>query len=82
MAQQLSLKTHEFVMRRGTPHLSRVHPYVRLYKDPGPEVYVQDGNFYSSGGPAFKKADLPDWLQEELAKLSPACREEVGLKAA
>jgi hypothetical protein len=55
---------------------------VRLYKDPGPEVYVQDGNFYSSGGPAFKKADLPDWLQEELAKLSPACREEVGLKAA
>lgn len=82
MSRELSLKTHEYKMRRGTPYLTKVNPYVRLFKDPGPEIFIQGGAFFSAGGPELKKSELPEWVAEEMAKLSPEVRAEVGLKAA
>lgn len=79
-----TLKPHEY--RRnpdtGVASLTRLNPYVRLRRMDVPDaypVYVQGGAFYSEDGKEIAKTDLPKWLPEELAKLSPKARKEVGI---
>lgn len=57
--------------------LKEVHPYVRLSKD-GTEVYIQDGSTYTAGGEVLPKDKLPDWFNEEIAKVNPAVLRECG----
>ena len=75
----LSLKTHEFTMKRGQPVISRTNPYVRLCRGEGPPVFIQGGSFYYEGGQEVKEGEFPDWLPEMLKTLSLEVREEVGL---
>lgn len=82
---QLDLKPHKYEMRKGEPVLARITPYCRLAKrvEQGvvEEVFIQGGKFFSGeNSPEIKKADLPDWFAEEVAKLNPEVRREVGLK--
>lgn len=78
----LSLRTHEYAMKRGQPVLTRVNPYVRLTKGAdGIVVFIQDGRFMYEDGTEIKEADYPDWLMGEVRRISPTVREEVGLPA-
>lgn len=80
----LSLKVHHHEKLPGTQEsrLVKTTPYVRLCRqDPvtkitAPPIYVQGGRAYGEGGPEL--ATLPDWFEEEMAKLTPKLRDEVG----
>jgi len=77
-----SLKTH--VTRRsrsgsGEAVTTRVRPYVRLAVQGKETVYIQEGRFYSEGGTEFTDDNLPDWIDDEVAKMTVAARQEVGL---
>lgn len=76
----LSLKPHEYAMKRGQPVLTRVNPYVRFASgNEGPVIFVQNGQFLYEDGKVVKEADFPDWLGPMLKGLTPEVREEVGL---
>lgn len=85
MVAQLDLKPHKFEMRKGEPIHVKTVPYVRLCArtEDGmtQEVYIQGGQFFSGENtPPIKKADLPEWVAAEVARISPEVRREVGLK--
>lgn len=79
MAIRLSLKTHDTKkLPNGSQVVVSAKPYVRLVSGGGdPPIFVQGGHFFTEGGPELK--DVPDWVQEELEKLTPVVRKEVGL---
>jgi hypothetical protein len=77
---QLDLKTHHFEQRGGQSRLVRVAPYVRLFAE-GQEIYIQNGQFYSAGGPSIPKNKLPKWVDAAVAELNPEVKAEVGLAA-
>jgi hypothetical protein len=52
--------------------------YVRLSNGTFP-LFLQDGAIYSEDGREVDEDDLPDWFEEELAKLSPEAKKAVGL---
>jgi hypothetical protein len=58
----------------------RSQPYTRLNAGEGPPVFIQAGQFFSEGGPVLKPDEVPDWLDEEIARMTPGARQEVGLK--
>jgi hypothetical protein len=77
-----SLRTH--VPKRGKTGeavIARVSPYVRLRKADEATIFIQGGSFYydKEGGEAIKVIDLPEWVGDELAKMTPQARREVGL---
>jgi hypothetical protein len=73
-------KVHEYQKIPGTSEvrLIRTQPYVRLTHENWPPIFIQGGQFYYQGGPPV--TPLPEWVAEEVARLSPACRAEVGLE--
>lgn len=75
-----SLRTHITKMGRGETVVARVTPYIRLRSGENPPIFVQGGAFYWEGGQRVKDADLPDWVEPELDKLTPEVRREAGLK--
>jgi len=76
-----SLKPHVVKKKEGSEGaiLARVSPYVRLMAEGGPPIFIQHGAFYTEGGQSMKRADLPDWFEEELKKMTPLARRECGL---
>lgn len=81
----LNLRVHEYkrINDGSRAVLTRVNPYVCLCRG-NPEggstrVFIQGGAFYHEGGAEYKKSELPDWLSDEIAKLSSQARKEAGL---
>jgi hypothetical protein len=77
-----SLKTH--IPKRGADgesKIARYVPYTRIRGEgaDGP-LFIQGGYFYTEGGQHIKAADLPDWVEDEVAKLTPAAKRECGLE--
>lgn len=72
------MKTHHVKMRSGRPIVSQVTPHVRLKRGEDPPVFIQGGKFYSEDG----AESHPDWLDEEVAKLTTKTKIEVGLEEA
>lgn len=80
MPHELTLRPHDVrTDSNGTRVSVTTSHYVRLFSGAGPPVFVQHGKFFCEGGPELKDHELPDWLDDELAKLSEAVRREVGL---
>lgn len=76
-----SLKTHlKKTSKSGDTVLVRQQPYARLNCGEGPPVFVQHGQPYAEGGEHLTEGKLPDWYWDELAKMTPEARREVGLK--
>lgn len=82
----LSLKPHEYkrINDGSKATLTRLNPYIALCRS-NPEggstrVFIQGGAFYHEGGGEYKKHELPDWLNSEIAKIPPGVRKEVGLQ--
>jgi hypothetical protein len=81
----LNLKVHEYNRIRDGSRaiLTKVNPYICLSKA-NPEggstrVFIQGGKFYHEGGKEYRTSELPSWLNEEIAKLTPQARKEIGL---
>jgi hypothetical protein len=74
----LNLSSHVIKKSGGGSSLSQVDPYVRL-SNGTIALFVQNGAVYSEDGQMLEDGDLPDWLNEELAKLTPEAQEAVGL---
>lgn len=75
----LSLRTHEYKTVKGRAILTGVKPYVRLSAFDGPPVYVQGGHFFAEGGKQIQEDQLPEWIWDEIEKMSEQARQEVGL---
>lgn len=82
-------KVHEYkkVNDGGQATLIRSNPVIRLGKRVEGEpdqiyVFIQNGTFYTEDGKELPLEKRPKWLQEELAKLTPQVRAEVGLREA
>lgn len=77
-----SLQTHiEKASKGGDSVIVRSQPYARLNRQDESPIYIQNGCFYFAGGEGpIKLSDLPDWAGDELAKMTPEARREVGLK--
>jgi hypothetical protein len=79
----LNLQVHKYERIKGTQdvRLVKTSPYT-VVKGAAEEVpvYIQGGVYYSAGGDRIKKSDLPDWVHEEVGKMSVKAKEEVGLK--
>jgi hypothetical protein len=56
--------------------LVRMNPYVRIGRKDHPPIYVQAGQVYGEGGQPVDP--LPDWFGEEMSRLSPKVRNEIG----
>lgn len=77
---ELDMRPHHFKMVGGQPELIKVVPYIRLNGGKNvPEVYIQNGRYFSAGGPEIKKADVPEWVKEAVKNLSEEAKAEVGL---
>lgn len=74
-----TLQTEEYAMKKGRPVRIRNTPYVRLCLADNPPVFIQHGKFYYENGQELSESDLPEWVSNELAKLSHDARQEVGL---
>lgn len=82
----LNLKPHEY---RKLPNselhgLVRINPYLRLSvrEENGNQavVYIQEGEFFDAAGkPLPTDDDVPDWVWDELAKVSVEAKKSVGL---
>jgi hypothetical protein len=81
----LNLNVHEFSKPAdgSRPTLTRVTPYICLSRGlpegGSTRVFIQGGAFYHEGGKEYKRHELPPWLNEELARLTPTALREVGL---
>lgn len=78
----LSLKPHEY--RRdsnGNAILTKLNPYIRIRQLGGdePPIFIQGGQFMYEDSTVIPKDKLPSWAVEELAKLTPKAKKEVGL---
>jgi hypothetical protein len=80
-------KVHEYKKANdGSPAvLIRSSPVLRLGRRTEDElsqvyVFVQNGEFYTENGELLPPEMRPKWLAEELAKVNPKVRAEVGLK--
>lgn len=80
-------KIHEFTKSNdgGPLVLSRLDPVVRLSKrekdsEDTTYVFIQHGEFYTEDTKVIPKDSLPPWLDQEIARMTPAARAECGLK--
>lgn len=74
----LDLKVHHYVKLPNTTEmrLTKVSPYVRICRAAAPPIFLQEGQVFSEGGEPV--TPLPEWFEEELAKITPKVRDEVG----
>lgn len=77
----LDLQVHKYEKVPGTQttRLAKVTPYLRITRDGHPPLYLQGGKAFGEGGAEIET--LPIWFDEELAKVSPKAREEIGWSA-
>lgn len=75
------IRTHIIQNRGGRQVLTSVNPNVRLKHGDDPPVFIQGGRFYSEDGAEYDEATIPGWVEEEVRKLTPQVRKEVGLEA-
>lgn len=75
----LSLITHEYKTIRGKAVLTRQRPYVRVFAESGPPVFIQGGQFYTEGGQEIPEAELPDWVWDEIGRMSETAKQEAGI---
>ena len=81
----LNLKVHEYarVNDGSRAILTRVNPYIVLTRGlpegGSTRVFIQGGAFFHEGGDEYKRHELPEWLNDEIAKMGPATRKSVGL---
>jgi hypothetical protein len=80
----LSLKPHEYRRSKDNPGLAtltKLNPYIRLKTLGGddPPIYIQRGVFMYEDGEEIPRAKLPPWAVEEVKKLTPKAKKEVGL---
>lgn len=80
MALRLSLTPDKVRVQRGQAVVAESYPYVRLKKDDGPPIYIQNGHYFFEGGPEVKPDQFPDWIEEEVNKLNHDTRVAVGLE--
>ena len=74
-----SLSPHRVQKIPGTDQ-SRIigsNHYMRLSKE-GTTLFLQSGNVYSEGGQRYKEGDLPEWFEDEVAKISPKAMADCG----
>jgi hypothetical protein len=57
-------------------------PHIRIKRDDYPPIFIQNGQIMAENGVVYRKDQLPDWWDEELAKLTPYMRVEAGLDPA
>jgi len=76
----MALNTRSHVIKKGGEgsSLSRVSPHVRL-SNGSLTLFLQEGAVYSEDGKVLDADDFPEWLEEEVEKLSPEVRMAVGL---
>ena len=74
----LNLSSHVIQTNEAGSSLSQVDPYVRL-SNGSLTLFIQNGTVYSEDGKRMKEANLPEWWDEELEKLSPEARKAIGL---
>jgi len=74
----LNLSSHVIQTSEAGSSLSQVDPHVRL-SNGSLTLFIQNGTVYSEDGKRMKEANLPDWFEGELDKLSPETRKAVGL---
>jgi len=74
----LNLSSHVIQTSEAGSSLSQVDPHVRL-SNGSLTLFIQNGTVYSEDGKRMKEANLPDWFEGELEKLSPETRTAVGL---
>jgi hypothetical protein len=80
MASKFNFRTHEPIRKAGQVTGYRTQPSVRLRVGDGPGVHIQGGKFFGEGGGGeLTEAEIPGWLEGEIAKMSPAARRSVGL---
>lgn len=65
------------VLVRSSPALRLSH---RAEGEPQINIFIQEGEFYTEDGKVLPVERRPKWLGEELAKLTPEAKKEVGLK--
>lgn len=53
-------------------------PYVLLMGRDG-SIYIRAGKFWYDSGEEVPEDEVPEWVNEQVAKLGNACRAEVGL---
>lgn len=72
-------KVHRYTRIPGTLEMRLVEtrPYVRLRRGYDPPLFVQEGVLYDEGGTVVDP--WPQWVHEDIDKLSPVVRAEVGL---
>ena len=69
---------YEKVPNSQEARLVKVNPYLRLTHQGHPPVYVQGGAIYAEGGGPV--SPVPDWFDEEMRRVNPKVRDEVGWK--
>lgn len=78
-----TLRPHEYRRQPNTDKaiLTGLHAYVRFAKegDDNPPVFVQSGEFWDVSGNRLDPDKLPEWVHEEVKKLTPRTRKEIGL---
>ena len=57
----------------------RETPYVRLRNGEEPPIMIQGGQYFDGGGRLVGEDDVPAWVKDEVRKMTPDVREEVGL---
>jgi hypothetical protein len=78
-------KVHEYsrINDGSRATLTRVNPYIVMSRGNGEgsvRVFIQGGQFYHEKGEEFSKDALPPWVNDEIAKMTPAARKEAGLQ--
>lgn len=76
----LTLRVHQYRAHEGREVLSQVVPYVRMVKKDEPVYVLQDGCVYGQGGGLIEPADVPEWVWDTLAGMSPTVRDELKVR--
>jgi hypothetical protein len=81
MPATLKLKTHEVsVNKQGETLGTRVTPYIRLYAEDGPPIFLQGGAYFYEGGEQVPDEAQPDWLFDMQKKCNPEALKACGFK--
>jgi hypothetical protein len=71
----LDLRTHH-TDKRG--RIVNITPHINLKNEGGLSIFLQNGQFYYEDGTLVEPP--PDWVFEEMNKLTPQALESVGFK--
>lgn len=73
----LTLRVHDWKqVGDGDVRIVSTKPFIRLFAQPGPPVFLQNGRVYYENGKPPEK--LPAWFEDELAKCGKRALADVG----